>query len=392
MTATTLASNHMASEAPENQGVATIKPPRKQVVLVGVARGLAALAIVPYHVLVTVHGTNIWMGPYEIGVGALPIFFVLTGFVLTYVHGGEIQSAWNRQTRPEQFSVLRRFFIKRFMRLYPTYWMVSAAVLAAALFLPGAMGSEKFQLAHIVQSFAAWPVSDTLPILPQGWTLPHDIKFYLLFGALYIVPRRYMTVAGIVLIAGVLVNGGYRMQAQVAGTPTGPYLVDFVFHPFLLQFIWGVLIARALQTTAQWPHATSLLLGGIAAYGLVYVADIARLMPHYDVRMHAYGIGAGLLLFGLATYDVEKQPSVPSGLVALGDASYSVYITHIPVIVLTTRILRGVAGPTVPLATAPWVLVQVGVCLIVGFSFYYIVEAPLHRYMSKRLLPRAATP
>ena len=359
---------------------------RRQVTLVGVARGLAALAIVPYHVLVTVHGTTIWMGFYEIGVGALPIFFVLTGFVLTYVHSCEIEQGWSGQPRRERLTSLRVFLIKRFMRLYPTYWVVSAAVLSAALFLPGAMSAEKFQFMHILQSFAAWPVSDTLPILPQGWTLPHDIKFYLLFGALYLSPKPYIKFAGVLLIVGVLLNGAYRWHAQMTGTPTLYYLVDFLFHPFLLHFMWGVLIAHALRRTIVWQHATLYLIIGCLAYSLVYAADIARLMPYYDMRMLFYGLGAALLLFGLATYDVAKRPSVPATLVSLGEASYSIYITHIPVIILVTRVLRNVTGDSVSLFTWPWVTLQVSACLIVGFSFYYLVEAPLHRSLCRRWL------
>src|SRR5271166_6887268 len=80
-------------------------------------RGLAALLVACLHA-----GASIdkYYG-YDIGVvhnfgAGVDFFFVLSGFVITYAH-------WRDIGRPER---VKTYYIKRFLRIYPPYWIVTA--------------------------------------------------------------------------------------------------------------------------------------------------------------------------------------------------------------------------------------------------------------------------
>ena len=76
-------------------------------------RFLAAYHVVLFHCTDWVHWTNPWARSF-VGSGyvAVSLFFVLSGFILTYTHCGE---------EPPKPIALRPFYVSRFARIYPVY-------------------------------------------------------------------------------------------------------------------------------------------------------------------------------------------------------------------------------------------------------------------------------
>ena len=98
------------------------------------------------------------------GIAGVDLFFVLSGFIMVAVAGrdiGPIEFLWRRATR-----------------VYPTYWLISLAVLAVAIVAPAIVNSSIQVPISLWRSFLLIP-DRTLPLLAVGWTLVHEMYFYL---------------------------------------------------------------------------------------------------------------------------------------------------------------------------------------------------------------------
>src|ERR1700757_1478274 len=97
------------------------------------------------------------------GIAGVDLFFVISGFIMVAVAGrdrGPIEFLWRRVTR-----------------IYPTYWLVSLAVLATALLAPTLVNSSITTPISLWRSFLLIP-DRTFPLLAVGWTLVYEMYFY----------------------------------------------------------------------------------------------------------------------------------------------------------------------------------------------------------------------
>lgn len=362
---------------------------RQEFALLNVARGIAALTVVPIHVVIHLAGNDGWTGVYEFARGfVIPFFFALTGFVLVISHRAELERGWASGNRAYLRERLRVFWTKRFVRLYPIYWLTTMGVIAVALVLPGAMKSAKFAPRYLLQSFVGWPPDQTLPILPQGWTVPFIMRCYLLFALAYFVPFRRLRWIIIALYTGVMINTLRRLG--VFGEPPMHvnYLVDFLFTPFSWQFLWGMIAAWWIQEHPEKHGSRLLVVAALLLYATLYTIDLMRLMPVYDIRMHVFGFGTGILVYALAQYELGKLINVPWFFRKLGNASYSLYITHLPLVIFLSRVFRRVFGPDARLDSTPFIWLQVAICVSFAFVFHSMIEEPLAAMLSRRMLPQ----
>src|SRR5205823_13541637 len=93
-------------------------PARPKLAWLQIFRGFAAVLVVIHHVT---GSTDFYLhssflgGLFTVGWLGVDFFFVLSGFIITYIHYGDIG---NRST-------LKAYATKRFLRIYPIYWIVA---------------------------------------------------------------------------------------------------------------------------------------------------------------------------------------------------------------------------------------------------------------------------
>src|SRR5437870_555325 len=130
-------------------------------------RGIAALLVLGVHArdhLFTDFG-SVPLGDFFVfGHAGVDFFFVLSGFIIFYVHADDIG-------RPYR---LMHYLRRRFTRIYPFYWVISlltltAIVLSAHQGLPSA--------GQFIASALLIPLNDIV-IVPVAWTLQQEIVFY----------------------------------------------------------------------------------------------------------------------------------------------------------------------------------------------------------------------
>ena len=158
---------------------------------------------------------------------------------------------------------------------------------------------------------------------PVSWTLPFEIRFYLVVGALLLCARRFLDRAFIAW--GVVQIAIYGLT--VTGVIAQPYFGSTLMVEFSLGLAVGALITRRIVIAPVALAALSLLwiFGScIAAYavGMALIDGYRHLL---------YGLPFAVLLYAVVTLENLGRIRVPKLFRRLGDMSYSIYLWHYPV-------------------------------------------------------------
>jgi peptidoglycan/LPS O-acetylase OafA/YrhL len=346
-------------------------------------RGIAALIVVMAHVSgpdgfeERVFGTS-WTSwsnlPANTGVD---LFFVISGLIM-------VVTTWRTFDAPGSS---RRFLLRRIGRIYPLYWVVSSAVVVLFLVSPGSVSFDEGHTPSILQSYLLLPQEGRLPVL-VAWSLVYEMYFYVVFAiALMLGRSRFPWVMG----AWVLLT--LTLSVVASGAPN-PY-VALVASPLSLEFVLGVLIGLAV-VHGRFVQPRAVLAVGVLSYCacLVLLALSGwSVFPSEAVRVALVAIPAGLVVYGAIGVEVTRGRIVPSFAQRLGDASYSLYLTHVPALTLLALLLARY------LPTTPWVhaLTLPAVLLVVvcgALACYAVLERPL-QFAARRVLqlpPRKGLP
>lgn len=317
-------------------------------------RGLAALLVVLFHASVLVRSPKYWgvaplNGAFLFGHAGVYFFFVLSGFIIFSAHARDIG-------RPERLPAYLRH---RAARIYPPLW---AAIL---LVLPVLGLSGQAPSTTLVARSALLVAGDARSMLAVGWTLFHEIAFYLVFAVLLV--RRRLGMVALVLWAAACLSG---------------WQVGYWTSP--LNLLFGAGIASALLTRrSAIPAARSMLISGailFAGTGAVQLARLGRPIEPGEVAgvagyVAAYGTASCLMLIGAVAAERADRLVVPGGLRVLGNASYSLYLVHYPVLSAAAKAIR-----RLPAEAAFCLLVIVAV--VAGLIFHLLIEQPLLRVLS----------
>jgi exopolysaccharide production protein ExoZ len=105
---------------------------------------------------------------------------------------------------------------------------------------------------------------------------------------------------------------------------------------------------------------------------------VDRVDDHWAVVV--YGIPAGLLVYAVATFELKGGHVFASRLKLVGDAAYSIYLTHTMSLVLAGRLWRAFGVPGWP-AHLAFMAAAVAFGLFVGLLAYQRIEKPLMRFL-----------
>ena len=357
---------------------AAAKGPKTVLLSLQYLRAIAAFMVIYFHAVLQVRlfaGENGFLP--LIGAGGVDIFFALSGFMMWYTI--------------EQAPVgTGEFLRRRIVRVVPLYWAITLAALTVACIAPGLLRSTVFDLRHAVASllFVPWEnpalaatgTQDLLvPVLIPGWTLNFEMLFYLFFGlTLWSAKPLRLPLLGLMLLGLYLVSG-------MVGTVSP---LSFYHKDMLFEFLAGAILGAL--------HFERRPLSGGVALGLV-VAGFAALLGIEIVlgtptpRIVLFGIPA-LLILG-AALRAEASDAVPSWplLNALGNASFSTYLTHGFVLAALRVVVAKLGlGSDAAVFQIGFVLVALIVAPAVGLATYHGVERPLVR-MAGRWLSRRGT-
>ena len=333
-----------------------------------VARGVAALAVVAFHMLATqpkyFSGTDVLPEFFEFGESGVDLFFVISGFVMVLTTRG-------RHGQPREVG---KFAWNRFFRIYPTYWVYYLALIPVFFLLPGFINSSQGGKVDLFTSFFLLP-SETLPLLLVAWTLTIELWFYVVFSLILFLPERLLVPAlGVWLVILVALNWNGPFGAT-------PWLA-VPGHALAIEFVFGAGVALLFR---RIPPIGSLVLAvaGVAVLATIGWATIVSPTSGAGLqRPFTLGVGYALLMLAATSFEYRRGIGPVARLSILGDMSYSIYLAHVLVLAVTGRAWLAVSGPLAsnPVAVAAWWLVTALAVLGVGYLSYRLIERPVMKW------------
>jgi exopolysaccharide production protein ExoZ len=197
----------------------------------------------------------------------------------------------------------------------------------------------------------------TLPVLPVGWTLCFEMLFYV-SAALVLVQRRWLFA----------IIGAYA--AALVLRPIGP-LFQFLGHPIILEFFLGVVIAfMPMWRPGVWTipcGAAALVCAGLTGVAPSGAALDALYGEEAFWRVLVFGIPAAMIVYG--TLQLQARESLWT---YLGNASYSLYLTHI----FTLNVLL-VLWRIYPIQPDLIILIGISVSVLFAWRIHERFEKPI---------------
>ncbi len=197
--------------------------------LVQVFRGAAAVMVMLYHVSMVNRFYAPFLGnAFGFGHSGIDFFFVLSGFIMLYVHYGQAGAA--RRTG--------RFLALRAVRIFPIYWCVLGVTVVSFWVFPQGPDfvwapAKTLEPATLTRAVLLYH-QDQDAILPVAWTLSYELVFYLFFSLFFLCGAR---VFGLLMLAW-----SVAIAVQWSGVRyLGPYPV--LLRPVVAEFFLGCLAA-----------------------------------------------------------------------------------------------------------------------------------------------------
>jgi len=208
------------------------------------------------------------------------------------------------------------------------------------------------------------------PLYGLGWTLNYEMMFYVIF-ACALLARRNAAVAAVSLFLLMLV-------AIHALVPALPPQLAFSTNPIILEFVFGMALALMFRAGVRLPRAVCCALIALAIPPLF----LATSWPGAPSRWLVWGVPAAMIVAAVAF--ARKPAYVPKLAVALGDASYALYLTHPLAMVLAREAAE--RSLFINPATAPWLYFAgtVALSILLAFAVYYAFERPTTRFLRRR--------
>lgn len=319
-------------------------------------RGIAAFVVVLCH---QVHAFNNEYGykpaPYFtfwFGYFGVELFFMISGFVIYYTL--------------QQSNSLKEFWIKRFIRLFPTYWLcLVITFLAVSLFplSPLRNSSIKEALYGLLMFNGLFGVKS---VDPSYWSLLIELLFYLMMSVVlyFKLFQHIYTILWSWLVLVLVYNFIYKLPGLGA-------FLNLRYGPL---FIIGICFYKMrMEGDRQW-----------YVWLLIASCFVTCIFVLEDMHGIAWAMVVIMFLFVMAVF-VTPNLFENKLLLFLGKISYPLYLIHqnVGFVMLSQLQKRGFTHPVV-------VLIPISVCVLIAWLITTFYETRVSSFFRNWLLkPRA---
>jgi peptidoglycan/LPS O-acetylase OafA/YrhL len=295
----------------------------KKLESIQIARAIAVLVVVLYHSHFVVNSfpdeTKFALPLiYKYGYLGVELFFCISGFIVAHIT--------SRNFNPAQF------FARRFFRIYPVYSIFTLLAIWLLIKHGYTLGSE---------GTTAWSWAKSLLILPQpehphyavGWSLEHEILFYLLAGAVLAFWRLEVLIWILAALSGV----GVVLHILIPGLKLGAAPWDLHLASLAnLCFLAGVLVWKHQNWLRRYGSTMPLLIFVTGFCTMTYAAQNGAWLVAALVLAIGMPLASVALLVGLLNLEHSDgrgakafwRSRLARSLVLVGNVSFSLYLVH----------------------------------------------------------------
>ena len=328
-------------------------------------RGTAAIIVVSYHADALFH-----LGGWSptLAFLAVDLFFCLSGFVLSKSYDDRIAGGLSA------FSFMRA----RIQRLFPLYFLGWALGIIASL----AAGTFPLTVETIVTSGLNGVMMPGIhymfPTNPPAWSLFFELW---IANLIFVLFWRHLQ--------------GWKLGFLIFAAFIGVIVAEQCFHDLNLGYDWPTVgggLARVMFSffagvAVSRYHAGRPCRGRIPEIlilvSLVGVLSISGIGKLQHVQQVVCVVVFFPIIIFLSAGSAEKQPMFG---IALGDASYALYVLHWPLLMIYTRILRQCSVTTTGFGVQLLLMLAI---LLVALTVHHWYDMPVRRLIANRQRRRA---
>ena len=303
-------------------------------------RGVCALLVALHHFSLFTN-SNLWsLGFVRNAYLFVDFFFVLSGFVVCHAYGTRIRAPGG----------MLNFMIRRFGRLWPLHiavlglllgFIALAQILPHPAFMNLVIGKgTSFSLGKLVFSAAFLGAHH---IAEMGWNAPSwsisaEFTIYAVFGVVCLAPRKLLLpISALIIVAG-LTTLALKSKYYINTTS------EFGLARCALGFFIGVVtyvLYRFIRDRAQWGSIAATLIEAAAILAALAFVGFVASGPFEQAPLTLIApivFALVVLVVALGRGRITKALTIKPFL-WLGELSYSLYMLHWPIFLVTSYIV-----------------------------------------------------
>lgn len=334
-------------------------------------RGVMALSVMIYHY-------SVWAGVglenssilSKLGIYAVSIFYILSGLSLSIVYRNRINSPIE----------MGQFFIRRFFRIAPLFWISVLSVLMLKYFgsmFKGVQFQIDIYIIFLNISLLFGFLQPDAYLSTRAWSIGNEMVFYAIFPIIILFSSRFSWIFPVTLLISIILGATFAVFWLDPLRSLVDQWIRYI-NPFnnIFLFLGGVAIG-----TYSRP-ARTLMGGGVA----IIAFFVFWLYPVGGDRIHLVA-GSGRICLSLACFafvwatyvtSVQFKGAISRALSFFGESCYSIYLMHplvaLPVVFIASRVGFSLVGAY---------CVATVLTLFVSWATFKHIEAPMMRMGSK---------
>ncbi len=309
--------------------------------------------------------------PFSFGVD---FFFVLSGFILYYIHKNDIGER----------KQLERFVKKRFVRIFPVYWiLLSLALITFILTKTNISNTIYFSPLFILRSYLLFPVA--APILTPAWTLSYEVFFYALFAFFIFFKKTKLLLVLLLIYLALLLPVNFLVPENIIETHMYGGWIQVFIRYFIAEFALGVIASYCFFHLKKFNVKLYLSAIIVSVFFLFLAWMVEIFVPSFitQYRFFTFAIPASFLLFASARFEQEEHVMKNNLLNFFGNASYSIYLMQAFLLLIFFKIIYLISHKVPTQFLLPIGILGIIFCVGVAGVFHLVVEKPLLRKLNR---------
>lgn len=347
---------------------------KRKLNLIQISRALVPLMVMTFHLSESI---NDYYGFEFLFLNRLPLsggvnyFFALTGFMMYFLYK-------NKFTKKSEW---KPYILNRAIRIYPLYWIVTVFHVTLWIFCSSVWGPLATDTKTTITSLFLIPLpSQNDPYLIVAWSLIYTIFFYIVFSFTFLMKKdtAILFYAAWTLLSVAFYTGLIDLNF---------FPIHFLFSISSLIFIGGMAVGLLIEKIKlSFKQSVFFSITGLLMFPFMWINYLQEWF--YADFDFITGAASFLLIWGLASIDVQKTVKCPKIFSYLGHAAFAIYLTHNTVLDLLMEFSYqaqlfqyiGVSGIMIILTV---------LMVIVGSITHSFIEKPLVQYLKSIVYRRS---
>lgn len=338
-------------------------------------RGIACFMVLLHHTTdffanyYPLYRYNWFNGLFMPGYIGVDFFFCLSGFIIYYTSRNKLTN----------IKMLFIFFKSRITRIYPSIWILTLFLILISNFAPDIRTGREHDVSNIFNSLLLFP-SLQVPIISTTWSLSFEIMFYGLFGLFsYLSSKSQYYFKILMLIWCTLIVANNFVPGFMVNISNNK-LSAFIFNKNNFEFLSGCFIGYLVGKARIDNKILSLIF--ICSISLLavtwYLLFCNVILRDSSCSLFILDVIFCSVIFEKNYYYTHKiNFKLPSWLIYMGDASFSIYIFHLPFLPFTANKIETYFSSFSNFYKVSYVVVFL---LIGSLIFYHVVEKPINKF------------